>query len=94
MREKRVKRPADPLDAPPFVTAKAWAIADGKTGATLGGKDEAKPLEMASTTKIMTALVVLRLAAKGSAVLDEIVTFSKRADDTPGSTSGVRVGSG
>jgi D-alanyl-D-alanine carboxypeptidase (penicillin-binding protein 5/6) len=90
--EKRVKRPAEPLLAPPFVTAKAWAIADGKTGETLWGKDEAKPLDMASTTKIMTALVVVRLAAKDPSALDEVVTFSKRADDTPGSTSGVRAG--
>ena len=86
------KRPADPLDGPPFVTAKAWAIADGKTGNLLYGHDEAKPVDIASTTKIMTAFVVLRLAARDPAVLNETVTFSKRADQTIGSSSDIKEG--
>ena len=47
---------------------------------------------MASTTKIMTALVVLELAAKDAAALDEEVLFSPRADATRGSTAGLRAG--
>lgn len=90
--EKVVKRPADPLGGPPFVGSKAVVIVDGKTGAVVWGKDEARELEMASTTKMTTALVVARLAARDPRVFDEVVTFSKRADDTPGSTSGVRAG--
>ncbi len=83
---------ADPLDGPPVVTCKAWAIADGKTGKPLWGKNEAQRLDVASTTKIMTAYIVCELARKNPAVLDEVVTFSERADQTPGSTSGVRAG--
>ncbi len=86
------KRLPDPLDGPPFVTAKAWAIADGRTGAVLWGHDEARRVDIASTTKIMTAFVVLRLAAEEPPVLDEMVTFSRRADGTIGSTSGVEEG--
>jgi serine-type D-Ala-D-Ala carboxypeptidase (penicillin-binding protein 5/6) len=86
------KRPADPLDGPPFVTARTWAIADGRTGAVLWGHDEGKRVDIASTTKIMTAFVVLRLAAKEPAVLDEIVTLSRRADTTIGSSSEVQEG--
>ena len=86
------KRPADSPDGPPFTTAAAWAIADGKTGAILWGQLENKPLEMASTTKMMTALVVLRLARADPRVFDEVVTFSERADKTVGSTSGVKAG--
>jgi serine-type D-Ala-D-Ala carboxypeptidase (penicillin-binding protein 5/6) len=86
------KQPADPLDGPPFVTARTWAIADGRTGGILWGRDEAKPVEIASTTKIMTAFVVLRLAAIEPGVMDETVTFSKRADQTIGSASEVREG--
>ena len=86
------KRPADSLDGPPFVTARSWAIADGRTGRILFGHDEAKPVDIASTTKIMTAYVILRLAANEPAVLDETVTFSQRADQTIGSTSGVKEG--
>ena len=52
--EKPTKQPADPLDGPPFTTVKAWAIADGRTGEILWGHHEKDPLEMASTTKIMT----------------------------------------
>ena len=89
---KPAKKPADPLGGPPFTTAAAWAIADGKTGAILWGQLENKPLEMASTTKMMTALVVLRLAKADPKVLDEVVTFSERADKTVGSTSGVKAG--
>jgi len=87
-----VKQEADPLDGPPFTLAPAWAVADGKTGETLWGRDEAASREPASTTKIMTALVVLRLAQADPKVLDEVVTFSERADRTPGSTSGLHAG--
>lgn len=86
------KHPADPLEGPPWVTAKAWAIADGKTGKILAGDHEKDPLPMASTTKMMTVLVVMRLVAANPGALDETVTFSERADRTPGSTSGVRAG--
>jgi D-alanyl-D-alanine carboxypeptidase (penicillin-binding protein 5/6) len=86
------RRPADPIEGAPYVTAKAWAIADGKTGAMIEGMDEAKRVEPASTTKVMTARVVLNLAKADPAVLDEIVTFSERADRTPGSTAGVKAG--
>ncbi len=90
--KRLVRQPADTLDGPPFTTAASWAIADGKTGEVLWGYLENKPLEMASTTKMMTALIVARLAKADPKVLDEIVTFSERADRTAGSTSGVKAG--
>ena len=40
----------------------------------------------------MTAFIVTRLAEKDPKVLEEIVTFSARADNTSGSTSDVREG--
>jgi D-alanyl-D-alanine carboxypeptidase (penicillin-binding protein 5/6) len=83
------KQPADRLDGPPFVTAKTWAIADGRTGEVLWGHDQAKPVDIASTTKIMTAFVILRRAVTEPAILDETVTFTHRADQTIGSTAGV-----
>jgi D-alanyl-D-alanine carboxypeptidase (penicillin-binding protein 5/6) len=86
------KRPADPLEGPPFVTSKAWAVVDGRTGELVGGFNEDNPLDMASTTKMMTAMVVLRIARKDPAALDETVVFSERADRTSGSTSGVKAG--
>lgn len=82
----------DPVMGAPFVTAKAWAIADGQTGRLLAGMHEDEPRAIASTTKIMTALLVARWAEAHPEALAETVTFSQRADATEGSTSGVREG--
>jgi D-alanyl-D-alanine carboxypeptidase (penicillin-binding protein 5/6) len=82
----------DDLSGQPYVTCKAWAIADGNTSELLWGSDEHKRLDFASTTKIMTAYVVLNLAASEPTVLDEEVVFSERADKTFGSTAGIRAG--
>lgn len=90
--QARPRRPPDSLDGPPFVTAKAWVIVDGETGAIVGGDREDEPLPMASTTKMMTALIVCRLMERHPGAHDEMVTFSERADQTSGSTSGVRDG--
>ena len=86
------KEPADKLNGTPFVTAKAWAIIDGQSGEFLAGENDQEKRDPASTTKIMTAFIVTRLAEKDPKVLEEIVTFTSRADNTPGSTSGVREG--
>src|SRR3954469_19174770 len=86
------KAPADRLDGPPFVTAKALAVADGKTGKLVAGSHEADRRPMASTTKIMTAWLVLGLAADDPKALDEVVTFSERAAKTPGSSSKLKAG--
>jgi D-alanyl-D-alanine carboxypeptidase (penicillin-binding protein 5/6) len=90
--EPVTRKPPDPIDGPPFTTAKAWAVADGATGRLLAGHEAETPREMASTTKMMTALIVARLAAADPKVLDETVVFSRRADATPGSTAGVKEG--
>ncbi|MBN2204407.1 MAG: D-alanyl-D-alanine carboxypeptidase [Thermoleophilia bacterium] len=45
---------------PPDVAARAWAVVDARTGVFIGGEDAHVSLPMASTTKVMTALVVLR----------------------------------
>ena len=86
------RAPQDSLDGPPFVTARAWAIADGQTGEVLWQHDAEKRLDFASTTKIMTAVVVLQLIEADPAVLDQEVVFSERADRTGGSSSRVQAG--
>jgi hypothetical protein len=86
------KASAESLDGPPLVTAKAWAVADGTTGKVLWGGNQADPRPIASTTKIMTALLVLELAEKDSNVLDEEITFSERAAKTTGSSSKLKAG--
>ncbi|WP_207395050.1 D-alanyl-D-alanine carboxypeptidase family protein [Bremerella alba] len=86
------KRPADPLYGPPFVTCKAWVIANEQTGEILAGENQDEQRNPASITKIMTALIVLRLAEQSPDVWNETVTFTEKADKTPGSTSAVRTG--
>jgi D-alanyl-D-alanine carboxypeptidase (penicillin-binding protein 5/6) len=83
---------ADRLDGPPLVTAKGWAIVDGAKGGLLWGGNERAELVMASTTKIMTAYLVLRLAADNAKVLDETMTVSEQAARTTGSSARIRAG--
>lgn len=81
-----------PIDGPPVVTCKAWVIGDGKSGELLWGHNAEEPLDPASTTKMMTGYLVTSLAQEDPTVLDEIVTFSERADNTVGSSSRLRAG--
>jgi D-alanyl-D-alanine carboxypeptidase (penicillin-binding protein 5/6) len=90
--EPAKKQPPDPLDGPPFVTAKAWAIVDGNSGEFLAGDNHDEKRDPASTTKIMTAYIVTHLATQEPSVLDEVITFSERADKMPGSTSALKAG--
>ena len=60
--------------AGPGVAARAWVLTDVRSGEYLAGEDASERLPMASTTKIMTALVALE-----EADLDEEVTVSKEA---------------
>jgi len=90
--EQLARQPADPDTGPPFVTCRAWAIADGQTGRLLWGVRAEEPLDMASTTKIMTGLLVIGLARENPGILKEMVTFSRRADETSGSTTGILAG--
>ncbi len=71
---------------------KAWIVVNAKTGKVLQGGNEAEPRPMASTSKIMTAWIVLQLAAADAKVLDEVGTFSENADKTPGSSSELAAG--
>lgn len=90
--EKLEKKASDDPFGPPQVTCSAWTIVERSTGESIAGTKADVPMHIASTTKIMTAYVVLKRAASHPQVLDEVVTFSKRADDTVGSTAGVRAG--
>ncbi|MGL4512646.1 MAG: serine hydrolase [Lacipirellulaceae bacterium] len=80
------------LSGPPITTCPAWAVADGATGEVLWGLNETASREPASTTKMMTALLVAELADEDPKALAELVTFSEGADNTSGSSAEVRVG--
>ena len=62
----------------PEVAAFGAVLMDAETGRVLWGKSEHEPLSMASTTKIMTAVLALE-----SGRLDETVTVSEKAAAAP-----------
>jgi D-alanyl-D-alanine carboxypeptidase (penicillin-binding protein 5/6) len=90
--EKNEKSSPDSLDGPPYVTCKAWAVIDGASGKFLAGDHQDVKRDPASTTKMMTAYLVSLLIEKDPKVLDEVITFSERADKTSGSSSEVKAG--
>jgi len=80
------------FSGPPVVTAKSWVIVDAKSGSSVAGSDADVKRHMASTTKVMTAILILEFAERNAAVLDEEVIFSRRAAKTEGSSS--KIGEG
>ncbi len=90
--EKLTFSTADDPHGPPQVSCDSWLIMDRQNGELIASHKPDVRMHVASTTKIMTAYLVLKAAAKRPEVLSEVITFSKRADDTIGSTSGVRAG--
>jgi serine-type D-Ala-D-Ala carboxypeptidase (penicillin-binding protein 5/6) len=63
-------------DAPPVITSEAAYLLDMDTGNVLANINGAKPLPMASTTKIMTALIAIQTGN-----LDQLVTIKQDAYD-------------
>ncbi len=66
----------------PKLEARAWALVDADTGLYLAGKNPDQRLPIASTTKIMVALVALEEGTD----LDEEVTISEQAERFVGFT--------
>lgn len=90
--ESPTKMPLEPSAGAPFVSCKAWVAYDPRTGAIIDGSDADKSLEIASTTKMMTAWLISKWANEQPEILNERVTFSARADNTPGSSATIRAG--
>ena len=73
--------------SPPSVSAKAALLMDGRTGEVLYEKNAYEPLPMASTTKIMTALLALE-----SGDLNREVTATREMVTVEGSGMGLLEG--
>jgi len=71
----------------PTVEAAAAVLMDAETGRVLWGKNEHEPMAMASTTKIMTAVLAIE-----SGKMNETVTVSKRAAAAPRVKMGLSAG--
>lgn len=71
----------------PTINSRAYVVIDRKTNTVLVGKNEYSRKKMASTTKIMTAIVIIE-----NYNLNETVTISKKAGNTGGSRLGLKAG--
>ena len=71
----------------PILNSKSAIIYDRTTKKVIWGKNEYKKRAMASTTKIMTAIVVLE-----NSKLTDVVQISKKAGGTGGSRLGLKSG--
>lgn len=71
----------------PEINSRAYVVIDRNSNRILCGKNETQKRKMASTTKIMTALVILE---KGN--LDQTIEISKKAANTGGSRLGLKTG--
>lgn len=71
----------------PNVNSRSCVVLDRNSGAILYGKNEKKQVKMASTTKIMTAIVVIENTS-----LDQTVEVSKKSAGTGGSRLGLKTG--
>lgn len=78
---------ASKITQEPKINSRAAVVIDRKTKTILYGKNEMSKRAMASTTKIMTAMVVIQ-----NTNLDNIVEISKKAAATGGSVLKVRAG--
>lgn len=74
----------------PSILSRYVVAYDRSSGAVLWGKNENTPVSMASTTKIMTALVMMEQI--GVDRLNEEVTVSQEAANTIGSRLGLHTG--
>ena len=86
--------PASATNAP-ALTSESAILIDGKTGNILFEKNSTKIMYPASTTKIMTALVVLDAIKNNETAPDKVFTLSQAAFDTlaaDGSSIGLKVG--
>lgn len=72
----------------PIINSRAAIVIEKSTGAILYAKNENQEKKMASTTKIMTAIVVLEQVND----LSEIIEISKRAAGIGGSRLGLSTG--
>lgn len=87
--EEKIRIPATAaLPEAPVLHAKYACVMDGATHRILYGREENVKVPMASTTKIMTALLALE-----SGRIEEIVTASAKAASMPKVRLGMRAGS-
>ncbi len=76
---------ADDIDYIKNINSRAYVVLDRNSNTVLVGKNEMQKRKMASTTKIMTATIIIE-----NCNLSDTVTISKKAANTGGSTLGLK----
>jgi len=84
---------AMPVPQPPPVQARAYLLADYRSGRVLAASHEDEHLEPASLTKLMTSYVIFKALKEGRLKLSDTVTISEHAWRSEGSRTFVQVGS-
>lgn len=79
------------VPAPPNLSATAYLLIDFDSGAVLAEHNADQRLSPASLTKIMTVYVAFREIKNGNLKLDDKVTVSEKAWQTPGSRMFIEV---
>jgi D-alanyl-D-alanine carboxypeptidase (penicillin-binding protein 5/6) len=79
------------IPSPPSIAAKSYILQDANSGKVLAEANADIKLAPASLTKIMAVYVVFSELSKGHLSLDELVTISRKAWQTPGSRMFVEV---
>lgn len=80
------------IPAAPTVAASGFILMSHDTGKVLAENNADVKLAPASLTKIMSVYVVFREISNGHLHLDDLVTISKKAWETPGSRMFIEVG--
>ncbi len=78
---------SNPTQEIPTINSRAYVVIDRKTNTVLIGKNEYSKKKMASTTKIMTAIVIIE-----NYNLNDTIIISKKAGNTGGSRLGLKAG--
>lgn len=79
-------------DAAARITARSWVVVESPGGKIVAEKNAAARGKVGGFSKLMTALVVARLAAATPALLDERVAFEESFLKAGGTMSGLSVG--
>ena len=80
--EAQTRSPSRAVPDPPELEAEAWALMDAESGLYLAGENADEQLPIASTTKIMSALVIL----EDGVDLDDEVEVTSEAEEYVGGT--------
>jgi D-alanyl-D-alanine carboxypeptidase (penicillin-binding protein 5/6) len=81
------------LPTPPPMDAKAWILVDHASGLTIASEAADQPLEPASVTKVMTALLVAEAIQRGELRPDERIKVSEQAWRAEGTRTFIDLGS-